>query len=84
MYYKNMSSYSNLPANIPWYPIIIIVMANVQKLSDEIGLLNTKYIINISIDDCMMWTIVWRNIIDTTNSRNFTPLKFKYITFLKM
>lgn len=68
-----MSAYSNLPANIPWYPIIIIVMANVQKLSDEIGLLNTKYIMNISIDDCIICTIVWRNITDTTNSRNFTP-----------
>jgi len=68
-----MRASSNLPANIPWYPIIIIVIANVQKLSGEIGLLNTKYIINISIDDCIMWTIVWRNIIDITNSKNFTP-----------
>lgn len=76
-----MRAASNLPANIPWYPIIIIVIANVQKLSVEIGLLNTKYIINISIDDCIMWTIVWRNIIDITNSKNCTPSKFKYITF---
>lgn len=76
-----MRAASNLPANIPWYPIIIIVIANVQKLSGEIGLSNTKYIINISIDDCIMWTIVWRNIIDITNSKNVTPSKFKYITF---